>query len=102
MIAKGRPKKTRMVQGEPKILQFSPRGRAGRPDEIELELAEFEALRLVDHQKKDQSEGAKVMGISRPTFGRILRSARSKVADSLVNGKIIRISGQNPAIAQQK
>lgn len=35
------------------------------------------------------------MEISRPTFKRILLSAREKVADSLINGKMIRIDGSN-------
>jgi hypothetical protein len=33
------------------------------------------------------------MGISRPTFGRIVESARRKVADALLFGKALRIEG---------
>jgi len=47
--------------------------------------------KLADFQGYDQSEGAEIMGISRPSFGRLLRSGRKAVADALVNGKIIRI-----------
>ena len=35
------------------------------------------------------------MGISRPSFGRILRAGHKIVADALVNGKIIRIRTGN-------
>jgi hypothetical protein len=35
------------------------------------------------------------MGVSRPTFQRILLSARELIADSLVNGKGIQIEGGN-------
>ena len=35
------------------------------------------------------------MEVSRPTFQRILLSAREKVADSLINGKMIHIEGGN-------
>jgi DNA-directed RNA polymerase subunit RPC12/RpoP len=35
------------------------------------------------------------MQVSRPTFQRILLSAREKIADSLVNGKAIHIEGGN-------
>ena len=90
-MEKGRRKKVRFIQIMPEISQFSPRGKPGRPDEIELKVDEFEALRLADHQGYDQTEGAKAMGVSRPTFGRILRSARKVVAAALVAGKIIRI-----------
>jgi predicted DNA-binding protein (UPF0251 family) len=39
----------------PKI-QFSPRGRPGRPDEIELKMEEFEAIRLADYTGLKQRE----------------------------------------------
>jgi predicted DNA-binding protein (UPF0251 family) len=91
MITKGRRKKVRYIQKMPKVAIFSPRGRAGRPDEIELNVDHYEALKLADYQKYDQTEGAKHMGISRPSFGRILREAREIVANALVNGKIIKI-----------
>ncbi|GEM_PF-1777634 len=87
----GRHKKVRYIQKMPRIVQFSPRGKAGRPDEIELKVDEFEAIKLNDFQGYNQSEGAQAMGISRPTFGRILREARKTIANALVNGKIIRI-----------
>lgn len=90
-MQKGRRKKIRYIQKMPKIGQFSPRGKPGRPDEIELKVDEYEAIKLADFQGYDQSEGALAMGISRPSFGRILRNGRAVVADALVNGKIIRI-----------
>jgi len=94
-MEKGRRKKIRYIQKMPSILQFSPRGKAGRPDEIELKIDEFEAIKLADYQGYDQAEGAMAMGISRPSFGRILRNARHTIADALVNGKIIRIRTGN-------
>jgi uncharacterized protein len=91
MSQKGRPKKTRYIQKMPGITQFSPRGKPGRPDEVELTLDEFEAIKLSDYQKFSQSQGAAAMRLSRPTFGRILREARKKIANALVGGKTIRI-----------
>ncbi len=90
-MSRGRHKKIRYVQKMPQIVQFSPRGKAGRPDEMELRVDEFEAIKLTDFQGYNQSEGARAMGISRPTFGRILRSGRKVLSNALVNGKIIRI-----------
>ncbi|MBF0483963.1 MAG: DUF134 domain-containing protein [Candidatus Omnitrophica bacterium] len=90
-MKRGRQKKVRYIQRMPKVVQFSPRGKAGRPDEVELKVDEYEAFKLADFQGYHQDEGAKAMGISRPSFGRILRNARKIVADALVNGKIIRI-----------
>ena len=91
MQKRGRPKKVRYIQRMPKITLFSPRGKPGRPDEILLSIDQYEALKLADFQGFDQTQGAIVMKVSRPSFGRILRSARKHVADALVNGKIIRI-----------
>jgi len=54
---------------------------------------EFESLRLADLECNSQEEAAKKMGISRPTFGRIIESARSKVARALVEGCRIEITG---------
>jgi len=90
-MQKGRRKKVRYIQKMPTIAQFSPRGKPGRPDEVELRVDQFEAFKLADFQGYDQSEGAELMGISRPSFGRMLREARKIIANALVNGKIIRI-----------
>jgi len=91
MTRRGRRKKVRYIQKMPKTAQFSPRGNPGRPDEAQLNIDHYEAIKLTDYQGYNQSEGAKAMGISRPTFGRILREGRRILADALANSKIIRI-----------
>lgn len=93
MKPKGRPIKTRYVKANPIVTQFSPRGKPGRPDEVELNIDEFEALRLIDCKGMKQWQACRFMAISRPTLTRILKKARNKVADGIVNGKIIRIEG---------
>ncbi|MEI6632120.1 MAG: DUF134 domain-containing protein, partial [bacterium] len=84
MKPRGRPKKYRIVRLDPKISQFSPRGRAGRPDEANLAMDEFEAIRLVDFMGLSQIEAAQSMHISQQTFSRTLRRARKTVAETLV------------------
>jgi len=101
-MEKGRRKKIRYIQKMPTIVQFSPRGKAGRPDEIELKIDEFETIKLADYQGYDQSEGALAMGISRPSFGRILRNARNVIANALVCGKIIRIRTGNVQVGTRQ
>ena len=98
----GRPKKVRFVQKMPGVMQFSPRGKPGRPDEIELSVDEFEAVKLADYQGFNQSQGAAMMRLSRPSFGRILRQARKKIADALVNGKVIKIKMGDAQIGVRK
>ena len=93
MRIRGRPVKYRIVRQDPKIAQFSPRGRIGRPDEVEMRFEEFEALRICDFLKKTQKEAASEMGVSQQTISRILRQAHGILAEALVFGKIIRIQG---------
>lgn len=88
----GRPKKVRYIQKMPKVVQFSPRGKPGRPEEVEISVDQFEAFKLADLQGFSQEQGAVAMHLSRATFGRLLREARKRAADGLVNGKIIKIS----------
>lgn len=93
MKPRGRPRKYRIVKKDPKISQFSPRGRPGRPDEIELKMDEFEAIRLADLMGLKQQEAAKSMRISQQTFSRTLKKARKALASAIVDGRIIRIQG---------
>ncbi len=58
-----------------------------------LSIEELETIRLCDFLQMEQSEAANKMGISRKTFWNDLQKARQKVADALVNGKAIEISG---------
>jgi len=58
-----------------------------------MTIDELEAIRFADRQKLYQEDAARRMGISRSTFGRILESARRKVAEALVEGKVLRIEG---------
>ena len=95
MKPKGRPKKARLVEKQPQILRFSPRGRPGRPDEIGLKMDEFEALRLIDSKGLKQVQAAKLMGLSQQTFSRILRQARKKLASVVVEGKIASIEKED-------
>ena len=62
-------------------------------EETILAVDEFEALRLKDLLCLEQGVAATRMGISQPTFHRLLLSARKKIADAIVNGKAIRIEG---------
>lgn len=87
-----RPCKRRRIRGNPNSNYFKPAGIPIRElKEMELELSEFEAIRFVDFQETSQEEAAKQMQISQPTLSRILASGRKKIADSIINGKAIKI-----------
>jgi predicted DNA-binding protein (UPF0251 family) len=89
-----RPKKLRFVQGRPLVDAFIPNRMPpwGR-EEVVLSIEGLEAIRLNDFQGLDQEASARMMNISRQTFGRILAEARAIVADALVMGKTLRIEG---------
>lgn len=89
-----RPKSPRYIDGTPKVSWFKPAGvRLLDLDEIELTIDEVEALRLADYEGNYQELVAEKMNISRQTVGRILSSARRKIAEALVTGKAIRLEG---------
>jgi uncharacterized protein len=91
-----RPQKCRTVSALPDVTYFKPAGIPLRDlEEVCLSVEEAEALRLKDLEGLEQEQGAEKMNISRPTFQRVLASARQKVADALLNGKAIRIEGGN-------
>ena len=92
-MRKGRPRKKKIVQQQPMIDHFSPRGRPGRPDETTVAMEEYESIRLHDYLGMQQKEAAQMMGISQQSFSRIVREARKKVSGAIVNAKIIRIDG---------
>ena len=89
-----RPENIREIDGAPEVTWFKPAGMPMRHlEEVVLTLDEIEAIRLADAEGLYQEQVAEQMKVSRPTVGRILASARQKVADALVNGKAIRIEG---------
>ena len=89
-----RPLKPRFVCHAPEAVYFKPRGiPLHELDEVVLGFDETEALRLADLEDLSQEEVGERMGVSRATVGRILKSARGKVAEALVRGKALRIAG---------
>lgn len=70
--------------------------------EVILSIEELEAIRLKDLLGLEQEACAEKMGVSRPTYHRILSSARAKVADALVNGKAIRVEGGNYQVSTRR
>ena len=71
-----RPRKCRIVSGEPIASTYKPCGIPLRNIEVvTLSTEGFEALRLADALNMEHEEAAKQMNVSRPTFSRILSKA---------------------------
>lgn len=89
-----RPVKLRKVCCIPENRKFGPLGvNAGQRGQIIMEVDEYEVIRLIDLEGFSQEECAIQMDISRPTVQRIYTEARKKIAESLINGKMIIIDG---------
>ena len=94
-----RPEKLRRVGCVADGRAFKPIGRpVGSLEVEELRLDELEALRLADLEGLYQEAAAERMGVSRPTFARILARARSAVARALVEERVL-VVGEGPVVA---
>jgi len=98
-----RPRKNRLVDEMPMANYFKPAGvRMRTLQEVVLHVDEFEAIRLKDFEKLSQKESAQKMGLSQPTFHRLIDSARTKIADSITQGKALRIEGGDYKVTNSK
>lgn len=89
-----RPSRCRRICTEPDYESFIPQGIICK-EKIVLTVDEYEVIRLIDLGKFTHEQCAKQMDISRTTVTEIYESARGKIADSIVNGKTLMISGGN-------
>ncbi len=91
-----RPRRFRKILKEPEIRCFKPENENKDPLEtIEINIDEYEAIRLRDYHDIQQKKSAEIMGISQPTFHRTLTSARKKIAKALIDGKMLIIVGED-------
>ena len=89
-----RPRVFRKISKEPEIRCFKPETEDLESLEpIEITIDEFEAIRLKDYHDVQQKKSAEIMGVSQPTFHRILTSARKKISKALIEGNMILIVG---------
>ncbi len=87
-----RPFRCRRIKQLPVYRSFSPDDITAI-ESIQMTVDEYEALRLLDNEGLTQKACATRMNIARTTVTAIYDSARKKVADALVNGKRLLITG---------
>lgn len=98
-----RPRKCRLVRASPSVRFFKPRGTPLADLAIvPLKYEEWEAILLSDYCRFEQAEAARKMGVSRPTFSRVLASARAAVAKALAEGAALEIDGGDFKVASGK
>ncbi len=89
-----RPMKWRKVCCLPESNKFGPLDLApNAQDHVNMTVDEYETIRLIDLEGFTQEECAKQMNIARTTVQGIYIEARRKLAESLVNGKVLIIQG---------
>jgi predicted DNA-binding protein (UPF0251 family) len=89
-----RPRKWRKVCSLPETNLFGPLdGLMMENEMINMTVEEYEAIRLIDLEGLTQEESAEKMQVARATVQSIYKDARSKIAESLVNGNILKIEG---------
>ena len=87
-----RPVRCRRIERLPEYRSFSPDD-VSAAESVRMTVDEFEALRLLDDEGLTQDKCALRMNIARTTVTAIYDSARKKVADALVHGKRLLITG---------
>ena len=95
-----RTPRCRRIHCYPDYWSFAPQGME-HAEVISLSLDEYEAIRLIDREKLTQEQCALRMGVARTTVTNIYESARSKLAEALVDGKVLRIGGGSYRLAGQ-
>lgn len=89
-----RPRKWRKVCCLPDINRFGPLDSSlDAANVVNMTVDEYETIRLIDLQGLTQEDCAIQMNISRTTVQGIYGDARKKLAESLVNGKVLWING---------
>jgi predicted DNA-binding protein (UPF0251 family) len=89
-----RPRKWRKVCCMPENNRFGPLNcQISEEHFILMTIDEYETIRLIDLEGFSQEECAEQMKVARTTVQRIYNDARKKIADSIVNGKVLRIEG---------
>lgn len=94
-----RPTCKRRIGFQPKSVFFKPAGiPMGAMEEVVIGHDEVEAMRLKNLLGFPQEEAADQMGVSQPTFHRLINAAHQKIADAIINGKALRIDGGNVTV----
>lgn len=89
-----RPRKWKKVCAEPAINLYGPIDEAHRASEIlVMSVEEYETIRLIDQERLTQEESAQKMNVARGTIQRLYTDARAKLAESLINGIVLKIEG---------
>ena len=89
-----RPRKIKRLGEKPIYNEFGPKG-CPNNEFIYLNLDEYETIKLIDYELKNQEECALLMGIARSTVQKIYSDARKKISNAIINGNTLIIEGND-------
>ncbi len=87
-----RPVRCREICSLPEFYSFIPE-EGWNGESVTMTIDELESIRLMDCAGLTQEEAADQMNVARTTVTAVYESARRKIADCLLNGKRLEISG---------
>lgn len=93
-LASGRPKTARTITPETGAGCYAPvcPRKYQSAETVLLQPEELAILRLIDLDGHSQEEAAVMLGVSRKTAWRDIHEAHYKIADAIVNGKMLRVT----------
>lgn len=97
-----RPRKCRKVCCMPLIDKFAPVDYLSSGSAVIMTVDEYETIRLIDKEGFSQEECSKYMNVARTTIQNVYNSARKKLAEALVNGLELYISGGDYTICSKR
>jgi len=87
----------------PRVDTFTPSGKSSISAEmVIMSVEEYETMRLIDYEDLNQEQCARIMGVARSTVQRLYNDARKKIADSIINVKVLKIGGGDYTICVKK
>ncbi|WP_334196280.1 DUF134 domain-containing protein [Muricomes intestini] len=95
-----RPRKHRRVCSHPRCTSFKPCG--GDKPVITMTLDEYEVIRLIDLEGLTQEQCAEQMEVARTTVQAIYARARKTLAQCIVEGHSLQISGGDVRICEYR
>ena len=88
-----RKQRVRQIYTFPDYWSFSPDDAETISSSVVMSLDEYEAIRLIDKEGITQEQCALQMGVARTTVTTIYENARKKIAQTIIDGKQLLISG---------
>ena len=96
-----RPRKYRRICALPRCTRFGPEGRYFG-ESVEMTFDEHETVRLIDLEGLTQEQCAERMEVARTTVQAIYGTARKKLAECIVNGKVLAVGGGDVKICEYR